>query len=171
MFVLNKICKIHFESSKILQTNFVKYLGFCLNNKIDWEKHVQWKVKQIRTIITKCSWTYEIKIWRTAAKSNVKKIESPQFIVLRTTLNARSNLRNDDIGKIVKISTVGGEMIKHSKANHYGIKIHTSELARNCCSGFSRKFKRKFLSANLHLIFHTAFYRHSTLSKLPLLNN
>lgn len=118
--------------------------------KLIYSRNFQIKCKlQIYKTVIESSWTYEIKVWHTAAKSNVKKIESPQSIVLRTTLNARSNLRKDDIRKILKISTVGGEMIKYPKANHYGIKIHTSKLAKNCCSGFSKKFKRKHHSANL----------------------
>lgn len=137
---MKETCPIESQTNKSYQK--IYKLVYSRNFKIEC------KLQIYKTVI-KSSWTYEIKIWRTAAKSNVKEIESSQFIVLRTTLNARSNFRNDDIRKIVKISTVGGEMVKHSEANHYGIKIHTSKLVKNCRSGFSRKFKRKLLSANL----------------------
>ena len=99
IFTLNKrsIPKIKFNNQELSHALSVKYLGLHLENKLNWKKHIQEKIKQIRTIrksmywltsrnsklsvknkllvykiMIKPIWTYKLQIWGMAAKSNIK---------------------------------------------------------------------------------------------------
>lgn len=169
-FTLNKRStpKIKLNNQELPQAISVKYLGLHLDNKLNWKKHIQEKIKQIKVIrkamywltsrksklsvknklliykiIIKPIWTYGLQIWGMAAKSNIKNLENMQSIILRTILNAQWYVRNDDIRKTLGISTVKEEITKRSRAHQHKIKNHKNSLVQDCYSLLPRRLKRK----------------------------
>ena len=68
----------------------------------------------IYKIIIKPIWTYGLQIWG-MVKSNIKKIENLQSIILRAILDAQWYIRNDDTRKTLEIPTVKEEIVKRAR--------------------------------------------------------
>ena len=77
------------------------------------------------------------------AKSNIKKIENQQSIILYTILDAQWYVRNDDIKIILGIPTIKEKILKRARTHQYKIKNHRNPLAKDCYSPLLRRLKRK----------------------------
>ena len=106
------------------------------------------KLKIYKTII-KPIWTYKIPLWGTAAMSNINKLESLQSKILKTIVDARWYVRNQDIGKDLKIPTFKEEIVRYTETYKGRMATHPNQLTANASkTHIERRLKRNY-STNL----------------------
>ena len=144
-----------FNNNNITQTNEVKYLGLYIDSRLTFKKHIETKRKELdiarrkyyyilnsksklslynKLIIYKCiikpKWLYCLVLWGLASKSNIKKIQSHQNITLRVITGAPKYMRNDDLHKELKMTTVEEEIDIYKNKHKNRIEYHPNEEVR-----------------------------------------
>ena len=101
------------------------------------------KLKIYKTII-KSIWTYKIPLWETAAMSNINKLESLQSKMLKTKVDVRWHVRNQDIGKDLKIPTFKEEIVRQRETYKGRMATQPNQLTANASkTHIERILKRK----------------------------
>lgn len=138
---------------KIPQSNEVKYLGFHLDRRLTWHKHIFTKRKQLglkfrdmywligknsqltlenklllyKTII-KPIWTYGIQLWGSASKSNTAIIQRFQNKTLRAIVDAPWYVTNEMIQNDLQVPSVQDEIKKFSQNYRVRLAMHPNSL-------------------------------------------
>ena len=132
--------------------NEAKYLRMTLNAKLRWKAHVKKKREELGikfrkmywllgrnselSIYNKLTlykqvlkpvWTYGIQLWGCTKKSNIKMIQTMQNKILCSIVNAPWYVRNDDIYRDLKISTVSDEIKRFAGKHEERLQRHQNE--------------------------------------------
>lgn len=141
--------QIIINGHSIAPENTAKYLGMTLDAKIHWKEHVKKKIIELNIKFRKMNWligrrstldlhnkllvykqvikpiwTYGIQLWGCTKKTNVKMMQTFQNKALRSMANAPWFVRNDDLHRDLRISTVTEEI------QRYAI-MHRNRLTRH----------------------------------------
>ena len=156
------------NGTHITQTNHVKYLGLHLDTQLTWKLHTKsiiekiqktrrqmhWltsrksklsienKLKIYKTII-KPIWTYEIRLWETAAMNHINKIEVIQAKILGTIVNGPWYVRHEDIWRDLGIPTVKEEISRYSEKYKSRIATHPNRLTEETFKTINMDRRRK----------------------------
>lgn len=162
------------DDKEIRNDTKVKYLGMCIDRKINWKEHILQKKKeahhrfgQLYWLLCKRSklsiqtklliyksiivpiWSYGIEIWGTTCKSNVNIIQRLQNKILRTIVNARWYIPNDNLHKDLNVETVEQLMKRRSQSHLFRLQIHTNKEVQKLPEHeqrYKRRLKRKLPS-------------------------
>lgn len=118
----------------IPHANSAKYLGMTLDAKLRWKVHVKKKKEELNQKFRKMYWflgrhselsihklllygqmlkpvwTCGVQLWVCTKKSNIKIIQTLQNKVLKCIVNAPWYIRNDDIHRYLKVTSVTDEI-------------------------------------------------------------
>ncbi|CAH1974993.1 unnamed protein product [Acanthoscelides obtectus] len=147
------------ESSHIPQHASAKYLGFHMDDKINWKQHLSKKRKQIDLkskelnwligrksklsienklliykAIIKPIWTYGIELWGCASKPNLSIIQRAQSKILRSIADDRD----------LKIPFIREVIVERSCKHHGRLSDHPNPLLPSLLDPTeTRRLKRK----------------------------
>ncbi|CAG9137105.1 unnamed protein product [Plutella xylostella] len=159
--------EVKFGNERLPHKDTVKYLGFHLDRRQTWKKHIQKKRDELnyrfRSLqwllgpqsrlslnnkmliyksILKPVWTYGIQLWGTAKNSNIEILQRFQNNALRTIARAPWFTKTDEIHAYLEIPTVKEEVKHLTKAYRDRVTNHENELAR-----YAELWKTKFAEA------------------------
>lgn len=162
--------QVTLNNQPIPQAETAKYLGIYFDRRLNWQKHIFTKRKQLGLklrkmywllrrssqlsvknklllykAILKPVWTYGIQLWGTASNSNVEILQRFQSKVLRMILNAPWFVTNDSIHHDLQIPSVKEEIIKHCLSYRNRLLNHPNILTANLMKQpfKMRRLKRK----------------------------
>lgn len=132
-----------------------KYLGLHIDRRLNWQKHIFTKRKQlglklrklywmigrksqlslenkmlIYKAIIKPIWTYGIELWGTASHSNIGILQRFQSKVLRIIVNAPWYVPNITIQRDLCVPSVKEEIQSYSAKYSKRVKVHPNKLAK-----------------------------------------
>ncbi|KAG7301624.1 hypothetical protein JYU34_014601 [Plutella xylostella] len=166
--------EVKFGNERLPHKDTVKYLGFHLDRRQTWKKHIQKKRDELnyrfRSLqwllgpqsrlslnnkmliyksILKPVWTYGIQLWGTAKNSNIEILQRFQNNALRTIARAPWFTKTDEIHAYLEIPTVKEEVKHLTKAYRDRVTNHENELAR-CLTQteMTRRLKRSHIWDN-----------------------
>lgn len=138
----------------IPHSNSAKYLGMTLDAKLRWKEHVKKKYNELNIRLRKMYWllgrkstlslhnklklykqvlkpiwTYGIQLWGCARNANRQIIQRFQNRTLRMIANAPWYVRNCDLHRDLKVTTVAEEIKKCAQSHERRLKIHINEEA------------------------------------------
>lgn len=147
---------VHLNNVSIPQANDVKYLGIHLDRRLNWQKHIFTKRKQlglkVRNMywlmgrksqlslenklllykaILKPIWTYGIQLWGSAAKSNIAIIERYQNKIMRIITDAPWYVNNEIIQNDLQIPSVQDVIKMFSQNYRERLTVHPNPLTNS----------------------------------------
>lgn len=146
----------------------VKYLGFHLDRRLTWAKHIWSKRLQLGLVhrkmywlmghksplsienkvllyktILKPIWTYGIQLWGAACDSNIERIQRFQNKVLRSICNAPWYVTNYNIATDLQVDSIKEVITSLSKKYQLRLSDHPNVLACDLLLGLqTRRLKR-----------------------------
>lgn len=160
---------VNFNSKQLKHSDTVKYLGLHLDRKLNWQKHIFAKRKQLGLqlqklhwmigrrsqlsttnkvllykAILKPIWTYGIQLWGTASNSNIAILERFQNKVIRMIVNAPWFVPNTVIASDLNVPSVKKVIQQHSEKYSVRLQVHPNVLANSLMetSPETRRLKR-----------------------------
>ena len=76
-------------------------------------------------------WTYGIQLWGCTKKTNLEKVQTFQNKVLRSIVNARWYIRNDNLHRDLNVEYVSKIIIKYADKDDHRIQIHNNPIMRH----------------------------------------
>lgn len=145
---------VTFNGQQLKHVDTVKYLGMHLDRRLNWQKHIFTKRKQLglqlhklywmigrrsklsvdnkvlvyKTIL-KPIWTYGIQLWGTTSNSNIEIFQRFQNKVLRLIVDAPWYVPNAVIQRDLKVPSIKEEIQKISDKYSERVKVHPNVLA------------------------------------------
>jgi len=146
-----------------------KYLGFHLDKRLTWRKHIHTKRKQLKCklhslywmlkpksrlsldcklliykMLLKPIWLYGIQLWGTAANSNINVIQRFQSKTLRLIANAPFEMTNEEIHEGLEVPWVKEVICTLSKRYETRLSKHINPQATVLMmENYQRRLKRK----------------------------
>lgn len=165
---------VQLNNALIPQATDVKYLGVHLDRRLNWQKHIFTKRKQLGlkyrnmywligrnselTIenklllyhaILKPIWTYCIQLWGSAAKSNIAIIQRFQNKILRSILDAPWYVTNEIIQNDLQVPTVEDEISRFSQNYRGRLASHPNSLTHSLMNNTEPRRLQRNIPANL----------------------
>lgn len=161
--------RIKINKELIPEKTSVTYLGFHLDRRMTWNRHIKAKIEQMKIKVMKLNWligkrsplnltskvllykaiikpiwTYGIMLWGTASQTSINKIQRIQSKILRNITGAPWFIRNSNIHKDLQIPTINEE-IHSSKSNYLSrLQAHPNPLAKNLLQrSYTKRLKRR----------------------------
>lgn len=165
--------KVSINGMEIPVQNEAKYLGFHLDQKLTWQKHIKTKRLQLnlklrelswllgrksklslenKLLLYKCIlkpiWTYGIQLWGCTKPSNTKIIQRVQSKILRSITNAPWYVSNLTLHNDLHIPYVSEEIQRFSALYHQRILGHQNRLVAELVTPLTttRRLKRRWPS-------------------------
>lgn len=169
-FTLNRsTCPpIHLNGKAVPQKTEYKYLGIHLDRRLTWEKHIKAKKTELNLktqqlywligrksrlkleyklllykAILKPIWHYGCQLWQTASASQVESIERTQNKILRQISGAPWYMKNKNILKDLRISSVKSEIEKTRTRYTRKIRCHPNPSARTLGQRTTSRLRKK----------------------------
>lgn len=133
--------------------NKAKYLGMTLDTKLKWKEHVKIKHEELKlkyreltwligrtsnlsinnkllvyNQILKPVWVYGIQLWGCAKNDAINKIQRFQNKVLRDFVRAPWYIRNCDLHRDLRVSTIREEIQRQAEKHNDRLEQHPNEL-------------------------------------------
>lgn len=164
---------VTFYDTTIPSSDTVKYIGFHLDRRLTWRKHIEAKRKHldlkvknlywlfktnsglslenkiiIYKMVIKPVWTYGIELWGCACKSTINIIQAFQSKTLRLITSAPWFIRNTNIHRDLNIPTVMDEIQCFSSRHLDRASTHPNPLISDLVrpSSTSRRLKRCYVN-------------------------
>jgi hypothetical protein len=161
---------VQINDIELPQSDEVKNLGFHLDRRLTWHKHIFTKKKQLGLTLTKMYWllgsqsqlstsnklllyktilkpiwTYGIQLWGTASTSNIEILERFQSKALRMIVEAPWYVPNMLIRLDLNCPTITEEIRRF--ISHYGTRLrtHPNHLAANLLGLPDNRHLRRYL--------------------------
>uniref|UniRef100_A0A6M2DG86 Putative rna-directed dna polymerase from mobile element jockey n=1 Tax=Xenopsylla cheopis TaxID=163159 RepID=A0A6M2DG86_XENCH len=161
---------LYLNGIEIPRNNSVKYLGFHLDQKLNWNQHISKKISQVKLKVKELDWligrssyltidnklllyktiiipiwTYGIELWGCASKSSISKLQRALNKILRNLVNAPWYVSNHTIHKDLKLPTIQELIITRSSAYQDKIFSHSNTLMNDIAMKQPiRRLKRKW---------------------------